>query len=103
VINVLWKFIAHFGANFVIALAVMTIGGGKATKVGNCLKVPDEDMVWHFQRPELPDSIISLGGLGSNAKKAKFIFAGRRAHYPNSKIDISSPPRRHRSKRPVRV
>jgi hypothetical protein len=43
----LWKFVAHLGTNFVIALAVMTIGSGKTTKVGNSLKVPNEDMVWH--------------------------------------------------------
>jgi hypothetical protein len=51
---VLWKLFAHLGADFVIALAVMTIGSGKTTKVGNGLKVPNEDMAWHFQRPELP-------------------------------------------------
>jgi hypothetical protein len=45
VIDVLGKYVAHRGANFVIALAVMTIGGREALDVGNCFDIPNDDAV----------------------------------------------------------
>ena len=44
------ELIAHLGADFVIALAVMTVGGGKATEVGDGLEVPNEDMGGHVTK-----------------------------------------------------
>src|SRR5215471_10826546 len=43
VINVLWELLAHGGANFIVALAVMTIGGGKSLEVGNRFDIPNDD------------------------------------------------------------
>jgi hypothetical protein len=45
-VDMLRKFVAHFGADFVVALAVKTVGGGKAAKIGYRLNVPYEN-VWH--------------------------------------------------------
>ena len=49
VIDVLWKLVAHFGANFVIALAVEIIGGSKPAKIRYCLDIPYKD-VRHVMR-----------------------------------------------------
>jgi len=43
-IDVLRNLVSHLGADFIIALAIMTIDGGKSLYVGNSLKVPDDDM-----------------------------------------------------------
>ena len=43
----LWKLVAQRGADFVITFAVMTVGSSKTTKVGNGLKIPNEDMGGH--------------------------------------------------------
>ena len=45
-IDVFGKLIAHGGADFVIALAIETIGGGESAKVRHGFEVPYED-VWH--------------------------------------------------------
>jgi hypothetical protein len=50
------EFVAHLGADFVIALAVMTIRGDKATKVGNNFKLPNEDMGRHAENLPLVES-----------------------------------------------
>ncbi len=44
VIDVLWKFVAHFGADFVIGLAVEIIGGSKPAKIRYCLDIPYKDV-----------------------------------------------------------
>jgi hypothetical protein len=44
VVNVFWKFVPEFGANFVIALAVVTIRRSEARKVGYSLDVPYENV-----------------------------------------------------------
>jgi hypothetical protein len=46
VIDVLRKLIAHIGADFVIALAIKTVCGSKAAKIGHRFDIPYED-VWH--------------------------------------------------------
>jgi hypothetical protein len=46
VVDVLWKFIPEFGANFVIAFTVVTIRRSEAREVGHRFKVPYEQ-VWH--------------------------------------------------------
>jgi hypothetical protein len=43
VINMLGKLVAHLGANFVIALTVMTVGSGEALDVGDGFDVPNDD------------------------------------------------------------
>jgi hypothetical protein len=43
VINVLRELVAHRSANFVIALAVMIIGGCKALDIGDRFDVPSDD------------------------------------------------------------
>ena len=47
VIDVLWKLLTHRGANVVIALAVMTIGGSEALEIRNGFDVPDDDACTH--------------------------------------------------------
>ncbi len=37
------KLVAHRGANFVIAAAIMTVGSGEALEIGDCLDIPDDD------------------------------------------------------------
>ena len=46
-IDVLRKLVAHGEPNIVIALARMTIGGGKALQVRNRLYIPDDDAGAH--------------------------------------------------------
>jgi hypothetical protein len=43
VVDVFGKLVAHRGANFVIASAVMTIGSGEALETGNRFDIPDDD------------------------------------------------------------
>src|SRR6266571_1711839 len=43
VINVLGKFVAHRGANFVIAPTAKVIGGGEPLDVGDRFDIPDDD------------------------------------------------------------
>jgi hypothetical protein len=49
VVNVFWEFVSKFGANFVIALAVVTIRRSEACEVGHRFNVPYEH-VWHVKR-----------------------------------------------------
>ena len=49
VINVLWEFVAKFGANFVVALAVVTIRRSEACKVRHRFNIPYEH-VGHVRR-----------------------------------------------------
>ena len=49
VIDVLGKLVAHFGANFVIAFAVVTIRRSEACEVRHRFNVPYEH-VWHVMR-----------------------------------------------------
>jgi hypothetical protein len=44
--NMLWKFISHRLANLVFGLAIMPIGSGKASEVGDGFNIPDDQMVW---------------------------------------------------------
>ena len=43
--NVLGKFISHCLANLMVGLAVVSIGGGKASEVRDRFNVPDDEMV----------------------------------------------------------
>jgi hypothetical protein len=45
VIDVLWKFIPEFGANFVLGFAFVTIRRSEAYQVGHRFNVP-----WHVRR-----------------------------------------------------
>jgi hypothetical protein len=42
--NLLWKFISHCLANFVVRFAVMPTGSGKASKVWDRFEVPNDDI-----------------------------------------------------------
>ena len=44
-IDVLWKLVAHRGANFVISLAVVVVGGSEPFDVRNRFKIPNDDIV----------------------------------------------------------
>lgn len=46
-IDVFWKLIAHGGANFVIALAVITIGRGETLNVRDRFNIPNDDVRAH--------------------------------------------------------
>ena len=49
VIDVLWKFIPEFGANFVLGFAVVTFRRSEAREVRHRFNVPYEH-VWHVRR-----------------------------------------------------
>ena len=68
VIDVLWKFIPEFGANFVVGFAFVTIRRSEACEVGYCFNVPYEH-VWHVRRlaniAAQEDCYMRLMGLGA--------------------------------------
>src|SRR6266446_4042142 len=43
VVDVLESLVAHFGTNFIIALAVMTVSSGETFDIGDRLDIPDDD------------------------------------------------------------
>ena len=43
VIDVLRELVAHFRANFIITLAIVTVGGGEALDVGDSFDIPNDD------------------------------------------------------------
>ena len=45
VIDMLRKLVAHCGADVVITLTIKTICGSKATQIGHCFEVPNNDAV----------------------------------------------------------
>ena len=51
VVNVLGEFVAKFGANFVIAPAVVTFRRSETREVGYCFNIPYEH-VGHVRRSE---------------------------------------------------
>ena len=60
VIDVLGKLVAYFGANFVIALALVTIRRSKAAKVRHRFNIPYKD-VWHVgDLPKSEDTLRSF-------------------------------------------
>ena len=46
-VNVLREFIAHCGANFVVALALKIVRGCKTAKIGHRFEIPDDDTCIH--------------------------------------------------------
>jgi hypothetical protein len=47
VVDVLGEFISHCLANLMVGLAVVSIGGGKASEVRDRFNVPNDEMVRH--------------------------------------------------------
>ena len=53
VVDVLREFISHCLANLMLGLAVMPIGGGKASEVRDRFNVPNDEMVRHLRSSKL--------------------------------------------------
>ena len=53
VVDVIWEFISHCLANLMVGLAVVSIGGGKASEVRDRFNVPNDEMVRHLRSSNL--------------------------------------------------
>jgi hypothetical protein len=49
VVDVLGELVTHGSPNFIVALAVMTIGGGEALDVGDRFDILNDDTCRHIQ------------------------------------------------------
>jgi hypothetical protein len=53
VVDVLWGFVSHRGADIVFAIAVMAIGSGESFKVRHRFDIPNDYASAHVSRPGL--------------------------------------------------
>jgi hypothetical protein len=68
VVDVLGEFISHCLANLMVGLAVVSIGGGKASQVRDRFNVPNDEMVRHLRSSKLMVSKILAEKLAGDAK-----------------------------------
>jgi hypothetical protein len=53
VVDVLWEFVSHRGADIVFAIAVMAIGSGESFEVRHRFDIPNDYACAHVSRPGL--------------------------------------------------